>query len=84
MKIMILGKEQYKSKSGKEVYKLHCGRVIEDNVDKPVAVGVSVFSAFTNEITFDKLIVDFKNGYDLAVFFNDNGFHNVYLKKGDK
>ncbi len=84
MKIMILGKEQYIAKSGKEVFKLHCGRVICSDDPKIEKVGLSTFDAFTNKNTYDSLLVDLKKDYDLAVFFNDNGYHNIYLKKGDK
>lgn len=83
MSIFILGKEHYISKSGKEVFKLHCGRVICSQEDGKEQAGMSVFTAFTNQNTYDKLVCDLKSDYDLAVFFKENGFHNVYLKKGE-
>lgn len=83
MNTFILGKEHYISKSGKEVFKLHCGRVICSDEKDNEQIGLSVFTAFTNQNTYNNLVCDYSKDYDLAVFFKENGFHNVYLKKGE-
>ena len=77
MEIMVVGKKKVCREEKKNlniVYFVHKAK--EDSGVE----GLVAESAFTNDATFDTVVVDSKKTVDMAVFY-ENGYCNIYNKK---
>lgn len=79
MEIMIVGKKKIKREDKKDVnivYFVHKAK--EDSGVE----GLVAENGFTNNATFDTIVVDSKKTVDMAVFY-EKGYCNIYNKKSE-